>query len=162
MGVESLNDAKISELLVCQKRVTNPTSREKTKGKHIETNYNLVDVATGELSFCLYLRQNTIIADDFSCGLRWNMPSGEVVTLARYNGSSHMHKNHLENEELDFEHHVHKATQKYILAGKKPEGYAEKSSKYSTLKGALHCLITDCSITGIASEADHPDLFLSK
>lgn len=159
MGIESLDDDKIAELLECRKRVTNPSARKKNKGKHLEKNYKVIDSATGDLSFNLYLRQNTLLDDDFSCGLSWNMPSGEVITLARYNGSSHAHPNHIEAEKLGYTCHIHKATERYILAGKKPEGYAEATTDYSTLAGALHCLVTDCNISGISTDPEHPDLF---
>ena len=55
--------------------------------------------------------------------------------------------------------HIHKATEKYILANKKPDGFAEVSKKFKTLNGALHCLVNDCNITGITTKPDQPSLF---
>jgi len=159
MGYEVLNDQLIHELLSLSKRVKNPSARGSYKYKHKQTDY-LVEDESGGYHFTLYLRQNSIIEDDFSCGLAWNMPSGETVTLIRYNGSSHSHPNHLENERLGYICHIHKATERYALAGKKPDGYAtDAQTKYQTLKGALHCLLTDCHIQGLTSAPDEPDLF---
>lgn len=159
MGFESINDAKIQELLALSKRVTNPKARATTKSQHIEYNYNVVDSVSGDISFNIYVRQNTQIEEDFSCGLRWNMPSGEVITLARYNGSSHSHENKIEREKLEFVCHIHLATERYIAIGKKSEGFAKATDAYSTYKGALYCLVKDCNISGLNPEPDQPNLF---
>ena len=157
MGYESITDQKIDELLELPKSVTNPKAREMTKGLHLQQNFT-VKSASGQ-EFTLYLRQNNVIADDFSCGLLWHMPSGESLTIVRYNGSSHFHPNRLEETEIDFDCHIHKATQRYIESGLKPEGFATVSTKYSTLNGALHCLVTDCNITGLPTTPENNDLF---
>lgn len=158
MGVESLTDEKISALLVMPKRVTNPGIKRREKAGHTERNF-IVQSVDGSQHFVLYERQNRELENDFSCGLGWLAPSGETITLARYNGCSHSHPNHIEKEKLGFVCHVHKATERYILAGKKIEGYAEVSGGYTSCKGALACLVSDCAITGILTEPDHPDLF---
>lgn len=157
MGYESLTDEKINLIILSIKRVTNPLSKEVDKGSHTQRNYKVLGQDGQE--YTLYARQSKLVVDDFSCGLLWLMPSGETITLVRYNGSSHYHPNHLEDNELDFSCHIHRATERYIQAGKKPEGYAEETHRYSTLNGALHCLITDCKINGLKTEPDQPDLF---
>ena len=92
--------------------------------------------------------------DDFSCGISWVSPSGEVLTLKRYNGPSHDHPNHLEKTKVGYNCHIHIASEKYIKANKKPEGFAEATKRYITLDGALHCLVTDCKISGIQTNMD--------
>jgi hypothetical protein len=42
------------------------------------------------------------------------------------------------------------------LAGKKPEGYAEATSRYENCEQALKCLIQDCNVLGF----DEPQLDL--
>ncbi len=157
MGYESINDKKIKELISMPKRVIDPSARQRQKGQHIEVNYHL----QGERddTFNLYTRQNVNLLDDFSCGISWNMPSGEVLTFTRYNGPSHNHPNQIEKEKLGYNCHIHKANEKYILAGKKPDGFAEVTKKYETLKGALHCLVRDCNISGLDTGPDEPKLF---
>jgi hypothetical protein len=155
--MESFSQKKIDELLSLAKRVKNPGARIVPKGQHQQINYQLVG-ADDEL-FNLYCRQNVNDPDDFSCGLSWDTPSGEVLTLVRYNGSSHPHTNQIEGQKLDFVCHIHRATKPYIDAGKKPEGYAEATTIYQTLNGALHCLVTDCNISGIQTTPDTPKLF---
>ena len=160
MGIEVLTDGRIQSLLFSSKKVINSSTRDKTKGKHLERNYEVVCLGTNEYSFNLFVRQSILIENDFSCGLIWNMPSGEIITLIRYNGSSHSHPNHLEQEKLGFNCHIHKATERYIKAGKKAEGYAEVTDRYSTVEGALHCLVKDCNIAGVTTNPDQLKLIL--
>lgn len=157
MGYESLTDEQIALLLTASKRVNNPASKNSIKPGHHQRNYNVLSNDGHE--YTMYVRQNQRIEDDFSCGLLWHMPSGEILTLVRYNGSSHFHPNHLEETELAFVCHIHKATERYISAGRKPESYAEETNRYTTVEGALHCLTKDCRITGLNTTPDHPDLF---
>lgn len=158
MGTESLTDKKILALLSMPKRLINPMAKRREKAGHTERNFTVTGPDEGQ-NFILYERQNHKLENDFSCGLGWLAPSGEIITLSRYNGSNHSHPNHIEKERLGFVCHVHKATERYILAGKKIEGYAKASGDYTTLKGALACLVKDCNISGILTEPDYPDLF---
>ncbi len=155
--MESVSDTKIAQLLASPKRVTNPNAREGDKASHLQKNFRVVSPDGHE--FTLYWRQNKRIKEDFSCGLAWHMPSGETLTLVRYNGSSHPHPNRLEGTAVEFECHIHRATERYIRANLKPEGFAEPTDRYRSVAGALHELMSDCNITGIKTEPDHPDLF---
>ena len=70
--------------------------------------------------------------EDFSCGISWVAPNGETLTLKRYNGSNHNHANHLEKVKLGYTCHIHIATEKYISANRKAEGFAEATERYNT------------------------------
>jgi hypothetical protein len=157
MGYESVTDDKIKELIEMKKVVKNANARRLDKGSHYQYNYNVEGAES--YSFQLYMRQNKELDDDFSCGLCWLMPSGDVLTLCRYNGSSHNHPNVMEKESLGYNCHIHYATEKYIVANKKPDGYAKVTKNYNTLNGALHCLLKDCNIEGLNSQPDLPTLF---
>lgn len=156
MAFESVTDTKIAELIAMPKRVINPSSRSKIKEGHEQYNYKIKSTDLDEYEFELYTRQNLReeMEDDFSCGISWLAPNGESFTFKRYNGPSHNHPNKLEKEKLGYVAHIHKATEKYIKANLKATGFAEKSERYNSLKGALHCLVTDCNITGISTEPD--------
>jgi hypothetical protein len=156
MAFESLSDDKITELLNCPKHLTNPQTRNKQKDGHEQVNYKVIAIDGSGHEFEVYKRQNLVhgMEDDFSCGISWVAPNGETLTLKRYNGPSHDHPNHLEKVNLGYNCHIHKATEKYIKANRKAEGFAEVSNRYSTVEGALHCLITDCRITGIQTTPD--------
>jgi len=161
MAFESITDMKVEELIKLPKRVTNANTRPKLKDCHEQVNYALICTTDDKYRFELYSRQNNMegMEDDFSCGLSWVAPNGETLTLCRYNGSSHNHPNHLENEKLGYNCHIHKTTERYLKANRKPEGFAVKTEKYCTLKGALFCLVNDCYISGLQTEQDLPKLF---
>jgi hypothetical protein len=76
------------------------------------------------------------------------------LTLCRYNGANHAHRNHIERNKLVNVAHIHSATERYILAGKHPDGYAEATERYSTVDGAFRCVLVDCNITGILPDGD--------
>jgi hypothetical protein len=161
MGIETLTDEAIAKLLALPKRVENPAARERTEGQHRRRDYQVVSL-DGDQRFTLFTRQSTRILDGFSAGLRWHAKSGEDVMLIRCNGSDHPHPNVLERERIESRCHVHILTERYIQANRKGEGFAEATSIYRTLEGALHTLVTRANIRGLNIEADGPmteDLF---
>jgi len=103
MAFESLTDDKISDLLNCAKRCTNPRTRSKNKDGHEQVNYKVAALDGTDHEFELYTRQNLRdgMEDDFSCGISWIAPNGESLTLKRYNGPAHYHTNRLEKERKD-------------------------------------------------------------
>lgn len=105
MAAESLSDEKIRTLLESPKVVKQEPRKHKQKGKHLEYDY-LLESEDGHF-FTLFTRQNTILKDDFTCGLRWDAPSGEGFILARYNGSSHPHRNKIEGDTFVGKFHIH-------------------------------------------------------
>lgn len=151
-----LRDEEIGELIGMPKRVTNNprwTILKKSKRK----NYT-VESIDGRHQFMLYLRQNERVLDHFSCGLVYQHPDGESVHLVRHNGSDHEHDNPLEGgPKLKPSCHIHLATERYMLAGRKPEHYAVATTRYIDLDGALRTLLDDCNIQGMPTE--HPRLF---
>ncbi|MDA1273089.1 MAG: hypothetical protein O2960_03410 [Verrucomicrobia bacterium] len=158
MAFESLTDERIEQLLKLQKRITNPTARTVVDANHDKRDY-VVESTDGTERFRLFVRQNKTVSDDFSCGLQWLPAGSESLILARYNGSSHDHPNRLEGTYVDFVCHIHQATERYLQARLKPEGFAQATDTYSTCDGALHRLVGDCNIEGLETQADHPELF---
>ena len=134
----------------------NPQAGSKNKDGHEQVNYTAVALDGTNHEFEIYKRQNLRngMEDDFSCGISWIAPNGETLTLKRYNGSSHDHPNRLEKNKLGLNCHIHFATEKYIKANLKPEGFAEVTDRYNSLDGALHCLVLDCKIKGINTIPD--------
>lgn len=162
MAFESLTDDKIMDLLNCSKHLKNPNAKAKSNNGCLLVNYKVVATNDSGHEFEVYKRQNLRegMLDDFSCGISWLAPNGETLTLRRYNGCSHNHPNHLEKEKLGFKCHIHFASEKYIKANRKPEGYAEATTRYKTVDGALHCLITDCKISGLNTQPDDTQISL--
>lgn len=156
--ISALTDQRIEQLLTCEKTITNPGARWKDFPGCKQKNY---DVTSDDgAQFEIYLRQNKKIAHSFSCGILLRLPSGESITLARYNGSCHPHSNPLEGgEKVDFTPHIHRATERYIRAGRKPEHYAVATDAYSDLEGAFDNLLIDCSVSGLGRPSTrHPDV----
>lgn len=160
MDLTSLTDTDLDGLRKMAKRVLNPKARTTQKEGTDQRDYKIAS-EVGDHDFILYTRQNMRpgMEDDFSCGLRIVRPNGSTLTLCRYNGLSHRHRNPLEGEEFLFKPHIHRATERYIQADRQPEGYAIETDAFRTLKGALHCLVKDCSISGLDTEPDAPTLF---
>lgn len=158
MGLETLTDEQIQTFLACAKRVLNPASKTRQDGKHMRRDFR-VSSLDGQHEFVLFTRQSTLIDESFSAGLRWMSKTGEEPILLRCNGADHPHGNAIERTRFGAACHVHRATERYIALGKKTESYAEVNSAYSTLEGALHYLVQQANITGLATQPDQPSLF---
>ena len=96
----------------------------------------------------VYLRQNMVNPLDFSCGL-WLLPEKRAIKfpLARYNGKSHRHTNHLEREPAFYDFHIHRATERYQASSYGDEHYAQVTNRYSRLRDAFGCLLADYNIS---------------
>ena len=158
MSIEALSQAEIDALITCPQQVINPSSRVKTEGKHIRRDYHVASL-DGRHEFVLFTRQSTMIVESFSAGLRWRSKTGEEVILMRCNGPDHTHGNPIERTRFEFRRHVHRATERYLAAGRKAESFAEVTDAYRTLDGALHHLLQLTSISGLNTSPDATDLF---
>ena len=138
-----MTDIEISKLLNAKKNILDFSQIDKRH--HKGHNFNLKDQEGNQ--FQVYMRQHKKQTDNFSCGLSFLQKDGSHFTLTRYNGSSHNHRNELENIRLGYVCHIHKATEKYIDKGMKAEGYAESTDRYNNLMDAFICLCEDCNIS---------------
>lgn len=154
MNFDQLTDQNIEDLIKLPKQVRNPAARWYEKPGHKQRNFSIIAESH---AFTIYQRQSLFDESDFSCGLKVIRPDGQPLTLLRYNGCSHIHG------DIQFACHIHRATEKAILAGKKPEFHAEATALYHTLDGALACLLKDACISGLNNvKWDEPDLFEPK
>lgn len=73
--------------------------------------------------------------------------SKKRFNLRRYNGRSHRHLNKIEGTRLRYDFHIHSATFRYQAGSgpgrMQPDGYAEITSRYSSIDGALDCALLD-------------------
>lgn len=97
-------------------------------------------------SFIIIIRKNKLNIMDFSVILGY-LPykSNSVFRLRRYNGKSHRHTNKIEKSSF-YDFHIHTATERYQLLGMREDHYAESTSKYSDVNGAVNNLFNDCII----------------
>ncbi len=157
MSALMLTEAQIENLVSCPKRVENPGSKSRTDGKHVRRDFRVVST-DDKHEFVLFTRQSTVIAESFTAGLRWRSNSGDEVILLRCNGTDHAHGNAIEHEQFEAQQHIHMATERYLVAGRKAEGFALPTVKYSTMAGALHEVTRLANVVGLPTEADEPDL----
>ncbi len=143
MTIRLYTDQELDELRSMPKRVTNPGARWASKPGHQQRNLQVIGLQDAAARFAVYLRQNEEDEADFSCGIGYLPQGGRRLTLARYNGPSHVHG------DIAYRPHIHRATERAIAAGRKPESEAEETDLYTTLDGAFRRLILDFQITGI-------------
>lgn len=143
MTIRLYSDQELDELLLMPKRVTNPGARWTTKPGHQQRNLQVIGQQDDAVRFAVYLRQSERDEADFSCGIAYLPRGGRRLTLARYNGSSHVHG------DIAYRPHIHRATERAIAAGRRPESEAEATDLYATLDGAFGRLLLDFQITGI-------------
>ena len=147
-----LSNEALDVLRSTSKRVRNPGARWRAKpGRHLQRNFT-AETEQGTV-YRIYQRQNMDDERDFSCGLALKQRGGGLLSLVRYNGSSHAHR------DLRYCCHIHRATAEAIVAGRKIDSYAEETDRYRTLEGALACLIEDCGVLGVSAKPDERDLF---
>ena len=106
-----------------------------------------------DVRFSIYQRQNLVDECDFSCGIVHLPPGGGPLVLARYNGPGHAHG------DIVYRAHIHRASERAIAAGRKPESEAEETDRFKTVEGALACLIEDFNVSGLTVRPDEPRLF---
>ena len=154
MYTHPYTDDELAQLKAMPKQATNPGARWQEKPRlapaHRQRNFQVV--AQTDVRFAIYQRQNLADDADSSCGIRY-CPLGSVpIVLARYNGSGHTHG------DIVYRPHIHGTTAAAILAGRRPEYEASETDRYTTLEGALACLLEDYSVTGINARRDEPRL----
>lgn len=141
-----MNDIEIQRLIIMEKKYAGGTLKWKNqkKSKRCDCVLHANEIEDGY--FILYARQNEIDPDNFSCGLKLVRSGKDDLTLLRYNGSAHQHTNVLEREFIDYECHIHIATERYANSGYKIDHYATRSNEYSDLSSAIKCLIDRSNI----------------
>lgn len=156
-------DEKFEHLRHMSKQVKNPGARWSERPKshigHKQRNFKAVSLDSPDINFGVYMRQNTDIEEDFSCGIEFRPFAGSAIVLARYNGPSHWHRD--ADKVIDHRPHIHRASERAISMGKKPDWFADETDRFETVEGALACLMKDYSLSGISGiEHDHPRLGL--
>ena len=155
-NTRAYTEMELADLASMPKKVTNPGARWADKPKlrpvHSQRIFQAIGQQDQETRFSVYQRQNLDDSSDFSCGIAYHPPGAPSLTLARYNGPSHEHG------DIAYRTHIHRASERAIAAGKKPESEAEETDRFETLEGALACLIQDYNLTGLKALYDKPRL----
>lgn len=147
-----LTDADLDALRVAPKGKMSAT-RLKQKLAYLEQTYELESLTDSDVRYRLYRRHNPKNVQVFSVGLSVCI-GGDWLMLCRYNGPYHAHKNFIERNRLEGVSHIHSATQRYVVGAAHPDGFAMETDRYSTIEGALRCILLDCNIQGILPSGD--------
>lgn len=142
---EILTDQAIDGLIHEQKLLPeHPLGRSlKAKSGHKEREMDVTG-ANGS-RFRIIIRQSANNALDFSVILAYRRPhSNALFRLRRYNGKSHQHTNKLERNTF-YDFHIHRATERYQATGLREDAFAEPTTAYADLHGALECMLRECT-----------------
>lgn len=144
-----ISNAQIEALKAMPKQLAKPFRQKWVKSlKFNQLSIGLCD-AEQQYNFNLYLRQSTLDIDNFSCGISLLEANEDDVTLARYNGSSHVHVNKCDGQRFEFQCHIHQASEESLKQSKKIENHATATDRYKNLQGAVQCVLKDFNIIGI-------------
>ncbi len=150
MNTRLYSDGELTALRSMPKRIINPRARWSEKPRerpvHRQRNFQASGQQDEEARFSVYQRQNLNDDSDFSCGISYLPPSGPSLTLARYNGPSHEHG------DIAYRPHIHRASERAIETGRKPESEAEATSRFENIEGALACLTEDFNVAGLDAQ----------
>jgi hypothetical protein len=143
----TLTDTQIEALLAEEKPLPADYARRlqtKPKRGHDERELEVEGIAGNK--FRIILRQSQLNIFDFSIILSWQPPekTANAFRLRRYNGKAHEHSNALDGDRF-YDFHIHYATARYQAHGYREDTYAVVTDRYSSLQGAIQCLIADCS-----------------
>lgn len=148
----SLTDAELNFFRIELKRKLSGT-RLKPKFAYLEQQFELESALNSDRRYRLYRRHHPGNRTIFSVGLAVCI-DGEWLTICRYNGPYHSHRNQIERNKFDGVCHIHTATQRYIAQGRHADAFAEETDRYFGVDGAWRCILIDCNVTGILLSGD--------
>jgi len=156
-----LTDTEIQNLMKVQKKIhrKEPKTGYKNENGHRKCNLVLHQPHlrlqasskrmsfTGQNEFIIFIRQNQVFIENFSIGLRCQIPSlNSSVTLVRYNGPHGQIKRNKSDHHP--EPHIHYITQEEIKSGafNPKEKNIKITNKYTTFEEGLRAFLTDMEI----------------
>ncbi len=132
-----LTDIEIEEL-INEEKIWQGNQRIRLTRENGHERFNKELETETKNRFRVFIRQNIRDPLNFSIGLIYiDRATGENISLLRCNGPTHQHPNKIEGDNTDFVCHIHRATQRYIEAGKKPEGWANETGEFNNIDSAL-------------------------
>jgi hypothetical protein len=110
-------------------------------------------------AFRIVIRQSAFNQDDFSIILMFKDSDGAEYRLSRFNGrhpSEHTNKVEKRQKKLNATfrntYHIHRATERYQLAGFELDGYAEPTTAYNSFDSALRAFLNFYKFTHSADK----------
>lgn len=155
---EDLTDNALADMRTERKRVENPGARIVEKAGHQERNFDLVSEEDPLRRYRIFVRQSRFEPTAFSAGLIREFSAGTTLVLVRYNGPTHTHRNRLEGTRLPACTHRHVTKASYLERGMAADGFAVRDTRFTTVEGALRCLLEDCNVSGLTLPPDSLEL----
>ena len=101
--------------------------------------------------FRILVRQNLDRSHDFSVILMGILP-GDLgqdkpeFRILRYDGNDHIHRNTIEGNRIVKQPHIHRASVRYQIETRRPDGFAVETQRYHDLNGAWDCFCVDVNL----------------
>ena len=138
-----ISNERLEELITTEKVIENSPKRHfKVEKCQRRNDFDVYAPAIGE-HFHVFMRQNTILSENFSVGLQWQVEK-ELVTIFRCNGIHGGNRNiphHLVP-------HIHKLNLSEAAKEHFTENVAQETSEYTTFDGAIYYFLNHCKIKG--------------
>lgn len=134
--------ASIDELIACEKRVTDPPTREfKEEYRHRRKDFRLEAVGDLPRPFVAFMRQSLEFAEDFSLGLVYLSEEGKRMTLLRCNGQHDQSNDPYDLAKPHFQYHIHRATPDNLNNGRYGKHPAAVTRLYASFPEATQSFL---------------------
>jgi len=140
--VAAYTQAKIDGLISCPKRFSEPPRKDmKIEGAHARNDARLVsDGIQGE--FLMFMRRSEDFPENFSIGLVYHPADGTGdITLLRCNGKHGSYNGIFDPVHPHYDFHIHKADEKILAAGARPERNATSTTAYASFEEAVQFFV---------------------
>jgi hypothetical protein len=158
-----LDDAEIERLMAVEKPLPDDwearlRARPRREFSHKKAS---LPIQTSEGEFTIIIRENVINSRNLSVIVAVSRPNGTLFRLRRCNGLHGGHFNHLERQAITG-CHVHRATERYQIAGYRKDAFAVASKGFTDAASALRLMLTECGfkVPEPTSEDEGPQLSL--
>jgi hypothetical protein len=137
-------DEDLTQLIACQKRITQPPRREmRTDGQMLRNDMELESIE-GKHRFRVFMRQNRTFSENFSLGIDY-LPKDDPGSfcLLRCNGRHGGNKVHPHHTNC----HIHRGKADDINAGIRVERHIEAIGEYAAFLDALNFFLLQINVT---------------
>jgi hypothetical protein len=147
--VDPYTQKEIDELISCPKVVTEPPKKEMRFERGSKRNDMRLQSKDGEKDFSVFIRVNEKFPENFSIGLEYHPKDGRgSIILLRCNGPHGDFETPSGTPVPHTQYHIHKAKEKNLVAGDKPERGGEPTTEYATYMQAIHYLLKHINASG--------------
>ncbi len=160
-----LSNREIDELIKCPKIIIDASPKHgmgiDRKNSFVKRkNLNLKSTAK-DCTFDLFIRQNTLLIEDFSIGLLYKTEDKIFgkITLIRYNGEHGQSDWSKDNHYSAF--HIHRITEELLIKGIYEPKEIELTDKFSTFDSALNLFLKFVNVKNITEYFPHYEEQLS-